>query len=149
MVEISCKFDELAAMPPGRPWKKVRNRNKDDVNTLAESTHARSPKRQCVSEQLDLTIAFDSTRIDWQHADAGDIEESESEEQLDWEDINNEEFGERLAKMVLKEEIQDGDWIPSPLRTGGNLSSNTTRGDILSYCTAANTGQTDNYLLLG
>ena len=58
---------------------------------------------------------------------------SESEEQLDCE----EEFGERLAKVVLKQEIQDGDWIPSPLRTGGNLSSSTTRGDILSYCSAA------------
>ena len=140
MAEISCKFDELAAMPPGCPQKKARNQKKDNVNALTKSTGARSPERKSVSEQLDLTIVFDGTCINWEHADAGDVEELESEEQLDWEDINDEEFGERLAKMVLKQEIQDGDWIPSPLRTGGNLSLNTTRGDILSYCSAANTG---------
>jgi len=48
-----------------------------------------SPERQLGPEDLELdlnlTIAFDGTHTDWQHADAEGAEESEPEEKSEWE----------------------------------------------------------------
>src|SRR5882762_7645525 len=112
-------------MPPGCPWEKTKNtsglqhQQGSEVllhhsDVLAEGVG--SPKRQLGPKDLELdlnlTIAFDSTCMNWQRADAEDAKESESEERSEWEDLNDGELGKRL-EMMVQNDRQDKDWIPS------------------------------------
>jgi len=112
-------------MPPGCPWEKTKNtsglRHQQGSEVLIHHSDVLaegvgSPKRQLGPKDLELdlnlTIAFDSTCMNWQRADAEDAKESESEERSEWEDLNDEELGKRLAMMV-QDDGQDKDWIPS------------------------------------
>jgi len=117
-------------MPPGCPQKKAKNtsglrhQQGSEVllhhsDALAEGVGSPDLERQLGPKDLELglnlAVAFDSTHTDWQRADAESAEETESEERSEWEDWNDEKLGKRLA-MIVQDNDQDKDWIPSRWR---------------------------------
>jgi hypothetical protein len=61
---------------------------------------------------LGVGVVFDGTRIDWHHAEDNGLREESEMEEMDWEDLNDDGFGQKLAEMALEDDSQDEDWIP-------------------------------------
>ena len=117
-------------MPPRCPSKCVKNISglhgqwkaaKDALEPLemvANSMHTHWDPKADLKQQLkpesdefNIGVNFDRTCVDWCYTnDVEDGEESEIEEK-DWEDLNDDEFGWKLAEMAFKENSQDEDWI--------------------------------------
>ena len=117
-------------MAPGRPRKKARNTsglrnqqldrlsplpgsplaNIESDGTAPRSTPSRSRSRAPSPDE-------DQDFPDWHdlaNSEVGskiDQDESGGEEDF-WEDLDDEEFGERLIKMAMEDDPKDVDWIP-------------------------------------
>ena len=119
----------MSSPTPGHPRKKVRNvyglRNqanpaprKSSADSVdSDSSRDVDHKKKHLSRGLDieLTVAFDSARLDWCKEDAAGSD-SEIEEMSEWEELDDEAFGKALADMALKNDAKDCDWIPPRFR---------------------------------
>jgi hypothetical protein len=77
-----------------------------------------------LEEDLYLAVTFDSLKPDLEKEDMmweSDSEDSDMGEQSEWEELDNKDLHETMAKMAMKEKQVDGDWIPRTLRKKQNI----------------------------
>ena len=113
-------------MAPGRPRKKPRNisglRNQPDrlsplpgSHLKSDGTAPHSTPSQSHSRAPSPDDQYFPDRHDLANSEVGseiDQDESGEEEQDFWEDLDDEEFRERLIKMAVEDDPKDVDWIP-------------------------------------
>ncbi|KAI6100664.1 hypothetical protein EV401DRAFT_1894503 [Pisolithus croceorrhizus] len=121
-------------MPGGRPKKKSKNisglcNQQKPMPSITESIAADSSVKnsaqghniresdQDESDVENLTIALDGLKINFEvEYEAEMTEDSEVDEEIELEMLNNVEFGRKLAQMVEHEAEKDLDWVPRVLR---------------------------------
>jgi hypothetical protein len=63
--------------------------------------------------------AIDSLKVDFAREEImGGV--SDTDEQSDWEELDDQIFSEALAAMILQEDAKDTDWIPEKFRRKAN-----------------------------
>lgn len=110
-------------MAQGRPAKKQKNtsglRNQGYTTPSTSSAYPDLMDTDSIDELEDLGLQFDSTRVDWRREevidDGSDIDLDESV--MDLDDLEDEEFMQRLVEMAMREDENDPDWVPARLRT--------------------------------
>ncbi|KAI6098775.1 hypothetical protein EV401DRAFT_2081935 [Pisolithus croceorrhizus] len=116
-------------MPGGRPKKKSKNisglcNQQKPMPSITESVAADSSVKnsaqghniqesdQDESDVENLTIALDGLKINFEvEYEAEMTEDSEVDEEIELEMLNNVEFGRKLAQMVEHEAENDLDWV--------------------------------------
>ena len=84
------------------------------MNTNIDTNHDNSDKKFG-----ELAIQFDSTRVDWEREDrnGSDSDIGSNENITDLDDLEDEEFAQRLVEMAMIVDENDMDWVPAMLRT--------------------------------
>ncbi|KIK24654.1 hypothetical protein PISMIDRAFT_29102 [Pisolithus microcarpus 441] len=121
-------------MPGGHPKKKSKNisglcNQQKPMPSITESVAADSSVKnsaqghniqesdQDESDVENLTIALDGLKINFEvEYEAEMTEDSEVDEEIELEMLNNVEFGQKLAQMVEHEAEKDLDWVPRVLQ---------------------------------
>ena len=67
----------------------------------------------------ELAIQFDSARVDWEREDryGSESDIGSNENITDLDDLEDEEFAQRLVEMAMIADENDMDWVPARLRT--------------------------------
>lgn len=70
-----------------------------------------------LDDQTHIDIAFDGLKVNFEKKYENETDdESDLDEELELEILNDEEFGQRLVALVETEEGRDLNWIPEQLR---------------------------------
>ena len=119
-------------MPRGQPAKRQKpnmsglHNQGSTTESLLLSVHSQmipniDANHENSDDQLgELAIQFESTRIDWEREDHNGSSKSDidlNENVTDFNDLEDEEFVQRLIEMAMKEDEKDMDWVPARLRT--------------------------------
>ncbi|KAF8130607.1 hypothetical protein EV363DRAFT_1450407 [Boletus edulis] len=120
-------------MPGGRPKKKQRNiiglwnQRRSTISPLVPLTsntgHSEPHDSGTPENETDLellSVQFDGLKISYADEYEEEVRDGDSEldidDEIELEMLNDVEFGRRLAKMVMKEDEKDADWVPHVLR---------------------------------
>jgi hypothetical protein len=113
-------------MPPGCPKKKLQNISGLRGQAQASCTFSSGqpsveeiPSQHNDSEDAsdNVTLIYNGLKVDFELEYRSDSdEESGDDEESELEVFGDEEFGQRLAVMIEKEEEGDPDWIPERLQ---------------------------------
>ena len=84
------------------------------MNTNVDTNHDNSD-----NEFGELAIQFDSARVDWEREDryGSESDIGSNENITDLDDLEDEEFTQRLVEMAMIADENDTDWVPARLRT--------------------------------
>ena len=114
----------------GRPKKRARNLTglQNQVpRTISLASPAPitqsqvSPAREVESEsdnEDNVTVAYDGLKISYEeeYMGTGSTYDSDIDEEMELDILDDEEFGRKLAEMIEREDGKEPDWIPERLR---------------------------------
>jgi hypothetical protein len=115
-------------MPPkprGRPPKKHRNIANLQNNTIQDlPVTSFSQGNQAVTEEDDarsqgsdqLPVRHKKDEASSEAEDSGEETDVEDYAESEWDELEDQDFAERLAEMAMADDPNDLDWVPAGLR---------------------------------
>ena len=129
---LEKKFLLMPPKPRGRPPKKRRNlaglQNSVSSSSIPLVSSFSQGRHQAVSEEDDEVLIARSQeshrlpehnkkdKASSEAEDSGEETDMEDYAESDWDELDDQDFAERLAEMVMEDDPNDFDWVPAKFR---------------------------------